>query len=36
MENWNRKIKEAKCGKVETNRRAIYVGNCEKNTGNKI
>ena len=34
--DWNRKIKEVKCGKITVGKRKIYVENCEKTTGNKI
>ena len=35
-DDWNRKIKEVKCGKITAERRKICVENYEKTTGNKI
>ena len=35
LEDWNRKIKEVKCGKAIAGRRKIYVENYQ-TTGNKI
>ena len=36
LEDWNRKIKEVKCGEVTAERRKIYVENCEKTIKSKV